>query len=790
MKVVIAEKPSVARDIAKHLQANQKRDGYLEGNGWAVTWAFGHLVELKEPEEYRPEWKSWKISVLPMIPERFELRARGDEGARRQLEAVKGLFEQAEEIVCATDAGREGELIFRYILEWSGCVGKPVKRLWISSLTGAAIAKGFEKLAPGSDFDALYQAARCRSEADWIVGMNATRFFTVQYGKRNLLLSLGRVQTPILAMIVGRDGEVEAFKSEDFWELHTQCRETRFKHAGGKIEKEETAKALLEKVAPHPLVVCDVQKKDELANPPLLFDLTELQREMNRRHGFTADQTLRIAQNLYEQKRITYPRTDSRYLSKDLQPTIAPLLRRLTALKPTEIGKLDLDKLVFTQRIVDDAKVSDHHAILPTDELPRDLSEDESRVYDAVLTRLVAAFYPPCVKAVTVVEAKAGEELFRARGTVLVEAGWQALYPPSNAGAAAKKAAKGGKLPEGEEVAEEGDALMPDFQVGESNPHAPSIEKLKTSAPKRFTEATLLSLMETAGKIVDDEELKEALKEKGVGTPATRASIIEVLIQRKYVERRKKNLVSTDSGRHLIALIQDERLKSPELTGEWEFRLKKVERGAYDPEQFIREVAAYTSEILANKAEATIDLAKLGPCPLCRAPVMRGRTGYGCTRWREGCGFVLKDGTLGLTLKPEAVRELLYNGRSLEPLALRVGEKALFGAVLFDKKGQLTYEAVAAAPEEAGQEKIGDCPVCRSAVVEGPKSFGCANWKSGCKFVVWKTMAQRPIDLDTAKLLLEKGETGVLEGFKSKAGKDFSARLKVVGGEVRFEFGN
>ncbi len=774
MKVVLAEKPSVARDIAKHLGATQRGDGVLTGSDWSVTWAFGHLVELQEPEEYRPEWKSWRIKELPIVPERFALRARGDAGARKQLETIKRLFADAEEIVCATDAGREGELIFRYILDWCGCQDKPVKRLWISSLTSSSIAKGFAALQDGSRFDSLYLAARCRSEADWIVGLNATRFFTVQYGKRNLLLSLGRVQTPILAMIVGRDREIENFVSEDYWELHTECRKTKFRHAGGKIAKKEEAEALRQKVDGHPLAVGDVQKKDERALPPLLFDLTELQREMNRRHGFTADQTLRIAQNLYEQKRITYPRTDSRYLSSDLQPTIAPLLKRLEALKPKEIGRLDLAALPFGRRIVDDGKVSDHHAIIPTEDLPQELSEEESLLYEAVLLRLVAVFYPPCIKAVTTVEATANGELFRARGTVLVDPGWQALYPNLNT------PSKSGKSDE--------PALMPEFRKGESNPHEPSVERFKTHPPRRFTESTLLTLMETAGKTVEDEELKEALKEKGVGTPATRASIIEVLIQRQYVERRKKNLVSTDSGRHLISLIQDPRLKSPELTGEWEFRLKKVERGEYDPETFMREVVEYTSEILRNDISNTVDLRNLGPCPKCRAPVMRGKTGYGCSRWRDGCGFAVKDGTLGVTFTPELLHELLFNRRTLEAHPVAGPKGATLGYLLFDEKGELAFEEVKPAQEPDGSNKVGTCPVCSSAVVEGQKAYGCCNWKNGCKFVIWKTIAQRPISLAEARVLLENGQSEVLEGFTSKAGKSFSARLKVDGVQVRFEF--
>lgn len=790
MKVVLAEKPSVARDIAKHLQATRRHDGYLEGNGWAVTWAFGHLVELKEPEEYRPEWKSWRLSSLPILPEVFELRPRAEESVRKQLDTICDLFRKADEVVCATDAGREGELIFRYILQWSGAQGKPIKRLWISSLTGKAIAKGFAELQAGEKFDNLYEAARCRSEADWIVGMNATRFFTVEYGKRNLLLSIGRVQTPILAMIVKRDLEIETFVPEDYWEVRTLCRETNFRHGGGKIQEEEKAKALLQKVEGHPLVVTKVEKKEEQMNPPLLFDLTELQREMNRRFGYTADQTLRIAQNLYEQKRITYPRTDSRYLSSDLQPTIAPLLKALRRLKPSEIDRLDLENLNFSKRIVDDSKVSDHHAIIPTDDLPGQLNQEEGNVYEAILLRLVAAFYPPCVKAVTTVEAVANEEPFRARGTVLVDEGWQALYPFLNAAKGKSGKSKGGKSkskPKGEEAADE--APMPDFQEGESNPHEPRIESFKTSPPRRFTEATLLQLMETAGKIVEDEELKEALKEKGVGTPATRAAIIEMLIQRGYVERKRKNLISTDSGRHLIALVRDERLKSPELTGEWEFRLKKVERGDYDPAKFMSEVVSYTREILNCTAAESVDLRDLGPCPLCKAPVMRGRSGYGCTRWREGCKFVVRDGELGLRFAPELMRELLLNGKTLEGQAIRVDGQEVFARVALDAKGKLKHERIGAVKAAKGQAKIGDCPVCGSAVVEGKKGYGCLNWKSGCKFVVWKRIAKREITLEEAKLLLREGETAELEGFQSRAGKAFAAKLKVIGGEVKFGFG-
>ncbi|MBC8009284.1 MAG: DNA topoisomerase 3 [Burkholderiales bacterium] len=785
MKVVLAEKPSVARDIAKHLGATKRGNGWLEGEGWMVTWAFGHLVELQEPEDYNPEWKAWRLSQLPIIPEVFRLRPRGDAGALQQLETVKRLLTEAEEIVCATDAGREGELIFRYILEWSACLEKPVRRLWISSLTNEAIAKGFAALKPASDFDRLYQAARCRSEADWIVGLNATRFFTVEYGRRNLLLSLGRVQTPILAMIVGRDIEVERFVPEDFWEVHTRCRGALFKHTAGKFPVQPDAQAVVARITGQELVVTAVARKNALAHPPSLYDLTSLQRDMNKRHGFTADQTLKLAQSLYEKKHLTYPRTDSCYLSADIQPTIPPLLEKLRTLRPAEIGKLDLAALPFSKRIVDDAKVSDHHAIIPTHVLGGSLEGDEAKLYEAVVTRLIAVFYPPCIRAVTTVDATSAGEPFRARGVVLVDAGWEALYGGEAAAEEESASDKPGKGAKDDEVAQK----LPDFQEGERNAHEPKLVAFKTSAPKRFNEASLLQLMETAGKIVTDEALKEALKEKGVGTPATRAAIIEVLITREYVERRKKNLVSTDSGRALIALVKDERLKSPELTGEWEHRLKRMERGDYEAGLFMKEVEAYTREILQGSAEATINLANLGPCPCCQAPVMRGRTGYGCSKWKSGCKFVLPGVLWGLEISPVLAREILVHKSSLTPHPIQVEGAAYFAHLRFDKKGAPAYDVAEVAKMEGGAESLGACPVCAGDVVVGKKAYGCSNWRNGCRFVVWKIIAQKEIPPEVVRELLTAKTTGVLSGFLSKAGKPFDAKLKVVGGEVKLDFG-
>ena len=791
MKVVIAEKPSVARDIAKHLGATKRGNGFLEGNGWTVTWAFGHLIELQQPEDYTLEWKPWRLSTLPMIPDPFQLRPRSDGSATEQLATIKTLFEVAEEIICATDAGREGELIFRYILNWTGCEAKPVKRLWISSLTDEAIKKGFAELKPASTYEPLYHAARCRSEADWIVGMNATRFFTVEYGRRQLLLSLGRVQTPILAMIVNRDLEVEYFEPEEIFEVHTTCREATFKHTGGKFSAQAEAQMIIENVTDQPLVITSVAKKKALAHPPLLYDLTSLQRDMNKRHGFTADQTLKLAQSLYESKHLTYPRTDSCYLTADLKPTIAPLLEKLRSIKSVEIEPLDLGALKFTKRIVDDKKVADHHAIIPTTILGERLAGDEAKLYDAVVTRLIAVFYPAAVRAVTTVEAEAAAEPFRARGTVIVDLGWEVLYANEPKGEADEKPAPTkGKNGKPTDAADDDDSkqVLPDFTKGESNSHAPLLVSGKTSAPKRFNEASLLSLMETAGKIVTDETLKEALKEKGVGTPATRASIIEVLITRKYVERRRKALISTDSGRALIGLVQDERLKSPELTGDWEFRLKQMERGAYEPAKFMAEVADYTREILTNKAETTIDLTNLGPCPCCHAPVIRGRSSYGCSKWKTGCKFVLPGELWGLSISPVLAREVLIHKQTLTPHGIEVDGVAHFAHLSFDKKGKPTFTDAAVEKGAASAESLGSCPVCAGDVVVGKKAYGCSNWKNGCSFVVWKTIAKKEITPDIAQQLLATGETEMLPGFTSKSGKPFDAKLKVIAGEVKFDF--
>jgi len=655
MKVILTEKPSVARDIAEHLGAKQKHDGYFEGNGFQITWAFGHLIALKNPEDYDPVLKKWSLATIPFIPKKFELKVVEDKGIRKQFAVIKKLLKSAIEIICATDAGREGELIFRYILSMVQCENKPWKRLWLSSLTEEALSSAFKNLKPGSHFNNLYAAAKCRSESDWIVGLNATRNFTVRYGAGKTLWSIGRVQTPVLAMIVKRDDEIRHFKVEPFWELLTKYREVVFKLKGERFKNKNEAEALFAEVKDKPFSIEKIEIKKENEYPPLLYDLTELQRDMNRRLGMSAADTLQIAQTLYEQKLITYPRTDSRYLTNDLKSQVTKTLESLKKIKPAEIERLDLAQLLFSNRMINDKKVTDHHAIIPTGKLPNILPHQSQIVYEAIVTRLIAAFYPICVKELTVVEGSANKQLFQAKGVRVMLPGWTVLYPKKT------EENKGAKQPQ---EAQE----LPQFQKGESGPHVPFIAEGKTTPPAHFNENALLGAMETAGKLVEDENLKEALKEKGIGTPATRASIIETLLKRNYIQRTGKSLTATDLGRYLIALIQDPNLKSPELTGDWEAKLKEIEQGKYSAAEFMEKIAVYIKQVILGSDITAIDFQSFGFCPKCKNPVIKGNKGYGCSKWREGCKFVLWREYKNVELNEGQIRALLQKRILLQPI--------------------------------------------------------------------------------------------------------------------------
>lgn len=805
MKVVLAEKPSVAREIAAFLGAKSRRDGYLEGAGYQVTWAFGHLVTLKEPDEYDPALKKWSLEALPFIPEHFELKLVPEKHARNQFAIVTQLFRGADEIICATDAGREGELIFRYVLTMTGCEQKPVRRLWLSSLTHRAIGEAFRQLKPGRDYDHLYAAAKCRSEADWIVGLNGTRNYTVRFGADGILWSVGRVQTPVLALIVQRDDEIRTFKPEPFWELLTKYRETIFKFAGDRFPTEEAAQKMLAQVLGRPLRVTKIDRRQERSPPPQLYDLTELQRDMNRRYGLSAADTLAAAQTLYEKKLLTYPRTDSRYLGNDMKREIPDILQNLRAIRPEDIDRLDLSALRFTGRIIDDRKVSDHHAIIPTGTLPGGLGAAEQKVFDAVVTRLIAAFYPACEKEITTVHAVSHDVPFRARGYRVIAPGWTALYPRGK---------------QDQDAGDDGESQsLPPFTPGEQGAHEPSIRRGETAPPKPYTENTLLGAMETAGKLVDDDQLREMLKERGLGTPATRAAIIETLLKRKYIERDKKTLTATDLGRYLIAVVENAELKSPELTGHWEGKLREIESGRLDPRRFMDEIAEYTRRIVSRADGDGVDEARFGDCPRCGKPVIQGNRGFGCSGWREGCAFVLWPEYGDQTLSVADIRQLLQHRVLMRPLRIEGRPEAI---LMLTAHGQLTEiplpsksqqsggrrqrsaqksfrgrsksgrgrpaaeTEATSAPQSGSAAVLGKCPLCGAAVVERPKSFSCSG--SPCRFVIWKTIAGKRITARTAKTLLDRGQTSRLEGFQSKAGKPFSASLKLIDGQVKFAF--
>ncbi|MDF9830719.1 DNA topoisomerase 3 [Parabacteroides sp. PF5-6] len=663
MKVCIAEKPSVAREIAEVLGARQRMNGYIEGNGYQVTWTFGHLCTLKEPHEYTDRWKQWSISSLPMIPPRFGIKLISNPGYEQQFKVIEGLMQNAEMVINCGDAGQEGELIQRWVMQKAGCKC-PVYRLWISSLTEEAIREGFQHLKDQSEFNHLYEAGLSRAIGDWLLGMNATRLYTIRYGQNRQVLSIGRVQTPTLALIVNRQAEIDHFKPEPYWELKTVYRHTTFSSTKGKFTKKEEGEDFLKTVQESDFTVTDITEKKGKEYAPRLFDLTSLQVECNKKFSFTADDTLKLIQSLYEKKVTTYPRVDTTFLSEDIYPKVPQTLKGLTNYAELVAPLLNA-KLPKSKKVFDNAKVTDHHAIIPTGVPARGLNENEEKVYDLVTRRFIAAFYPDCEISTTTVLGKVDKVDFKVTGKQILKPGWRIVFGAEE------------KDPENDPAAEEEEGVLPAFVKGESGPHKPLLKETWTQPPKPYTEATLLRAMETAGKLVDNEELRDALKENGIGRPSTRAAIIETLFKRNYIRKQRKSLIPTQTGIELIANIQEGLLKSAELTGLWEKKLRQIERGTYEARIFLEELKEMVYQVVSSVLSAAPNKAPQQPapqekplapapaaekpiCPVCRkGHILRGKTAYGCAAYKDGCTFRLDYATYGEGLTDAQLIEII-----------------------------------------------------------------------------------------------------------------------------------
>ena len=724
MIVCIAEKPSVARDIADVLGAREKKDGYIEGNGYQVTWTFGHLCTLKEPHEYTPNWKSWSLGSLPMIPPRFGIKLISNPTYERQFHTIENLMQHADMIINCGDAGQEGELIQRWVMQKAGA-RCPVKRLWISSLTEEAIREGFAKLRDASDFQPLYEAGLSRAIGDWLLGMNATRLYTMKYGQNRQVLSIGRVQTPTLALIVNRQLEIQNFVPKQYWELKTVYRDTTFSAilrkseeelvleaekqkeaiaAGKKPKKEEENRgidpitdrerglALLNQIKNSPFTVTDVTKKEGREAPLRLFDLTSLQVECNKKFAYSADETLKIIQSLYEKKVATYPRVDTTYLSDDIYPKCPGILKGLRDYE-TFTAPLAGTALLKSKKVFDNSKVTDHHAIIPTGQHPQNLTDMERRVFDLIARRFIAVFYPDCKFATTTVLGEVESIEFKATGKQILEPGWRVIFGTPSAQSQEEKEEKG-----------EEENVLPAFVKGESGPHVPDLYEKWTQPPRPYTEATLLRAMETAGKLVDNDELRDALKENGIGRPSTRAAIIETLFKRNYIRKEKKNLIATPTGVELIQIIHEELLKSAELTGIWEKKLREIEKRTYNAGQFLEELKQMVSEVvmsvLSDNSNRHITIQ--APAP---------EKGSKASAKTEAADKPKKEP------KKRAPRKSAAAGKKREQAS---------GAVAAS-----SVEVPVQADDFVGQP----CPLCgKGTVIKGKTAYGCSEWKSGCTF--------------------------------------------------------
>jgi len=731
LKVCIAEKPSVAREIASVLGANTKRDGYFEGNGYAVTFTFGHLCTLFEPNDYKPHWKSWDLNNLPMLPEKFKVKVVENSGIQKQFKIVKSLFDTADLVINCGDAGQEGELIQRWVMDQANYQGE-VKRLWISSLTTEAIKEGFQNLKPSEDYDNLYYAGFSRSIGDWILGMNATRLYTVKHGGYKQVLSVGRVQTPTLAMLVNRFKEIENFKPQPYWELQTLYKETLFNYEDGRFLKMEDGQLLANKVKEDVFEIVSITKKKGKEYAPKLFDLTGLQVYCNTKFSFTADETLKIVQKLYEQKVVTYPRVDTTFLPNDVYPKVKGILQKLTkysALTQHLLSK----KIRKTTKIFNDKKVTDHHAIIPTG-IEMNLQYNHQQVYNAIVKRFIAVFYEDCEVSNTTVVGSAAEINFKTTGKEILSKGWRIVFETPD-----------------QSTKESG--ILPNFTKREKGEHEPTFTEKQTKAPNQFTEATLLRAMETAGKHVDDEQLRELMKENGIGRPSTRANIIETLFKRKYVRRNKKQLLPTTTGIQLIDTIQNDLLKSAELTGSWEKQLKDIEKGSFGAGTFIKNmkrmvdqlVYEVRSESKAANISHTITQEKKTPkkatqkhnitdeqCVKCKnGMLLKGTSAYGCSNYKNGCDFKLPFKFNSKKISEKQFIRLLQKGETVKLKGFKIAGKNKEGFVHFDDHFRLVLK-------EVTEKQIPDtlpCPICKKGtVIKGNSSYGCSEYKNGCTF--------------------------------------------------------
>jgi len=751
VKVCIAEKPSVAREIATVIGAKSRKDGYFEGNGYAVTWTFGHFCSLYSPHEYKPSWKRWDLNTLPMLPERFETRLIDDSGVKKQFKVIKNLFQKASVVINCGDAGQEGELIQRWVINEAKYTG-PCQRLWISSLTNEAIREGFGNLKPAAQFDRLYYAGSARAIGDWLLGMNATRLYTLKYGGYKQVLSIGRVQTPTLAMIVERHKEIVNFVSAPFWELQTDYRDTTFNRIKGRFDKKEDGERILEKIKDKEFEIISADRKEGKEYAPKLFDLTSLQVHCNKRYNYSADQTLKLVQKLYEMKVVTYPRVDTTYLPEDQHPKIKGILQGLRSY--SQFTQVVLQKPISkSKRIFDNKKVTDHHAIIPTGKEAQ-LTGGLSLVYDAIVRRFIANFYPICKVANTTVIGAVADEKFKANGKEILDPGWRVLFPKSK------------KKKENDKEAKENDddKILPAFTAGEKGPHEPILVEKKTQPPKYYTEATLLRAMETAGKSVDDEALRELMKANGIGRPSTRAAIIETLFKRKYIKRRKKNILPTEIGEKLIDTINNKLLKSVELTGQWEKLLKDIEAGTYNPKAFINHMktmvdnlvtevrmennsitlsAHSTSSVKTSKQskqktkrsaakKALTDMS----CPKCKkGKLLKGKSAYGCSQWKVGCAFKLPFEIYGKKISENQLRRMIEKGCTVNLKGFVQNEQKVNGLLRFDDQFAIILEQPKSKKSTTPESKMPNCPKCKKGtLIKGKTAYGCSEWKSGCDF--------------------------------------------------------